>query len=62
MDAHMNGVGSKYVQSRGYDKLLYAITADDKSHASKVEYNVKQLSKHEKPAFFREHDDLYYEH
>lgn len=55
MDTHKSGKGSKYVASKGFDKVLFVIEADDRSSASKIEYAVKQRNKFDKMQFFREH-------
>ena len=57
MSEHEKGVGSKYVASKGFWKLLFVIRCSCRSEASKVEYAVKQLSRDEKFRFFREHED-----
>lgn len=59
--SHTEGRGSSYVASRGVNHLLYAIQAEDRSHASKIEHGVKQLRREEKQAFFAEHSALAYQ-
>ncbi|PIN93407.1 hypothetical protein COU54_03345 [Candidatus Pacearchaeota archaeon CG10_big_fil_rev_8_21_14_0_10_31_24] len=45
---HQTGKGSKYVKSNGFKKLLGSISALNKSNASKLEYEIKQLPRTEK--------------
>lgn len=61
MDVHESGRGSKYVARKGFKRLLYAIEAENRSRASKLEYRIKQLQRHEKLEFFRAHDDLVFD-
>jgi putative endonuclease len=60
MKVHASGKGSKYVASKGFDELLFVISAEDKSSALKIEYAVKQRNKFDKMQFFREHEDRVY--
>jgi len=62
MAKHKKRTGSKYVRSKGFKKLLYAIHVVDKSEASKMEYQVKQLERNDKIGFFLKHPDLGYDH
>ena len=48
MKAHANGTGSKYVNRKGFKKLLRVKECADKSDACKCEYQIKQLSRWEK--------------
>jgi putative endonuclease len=52
MKTHEAGKGSKYVRAKGFCKLLSSKNFENKSEASKVEYEIKQLSKDEKLRFF----------
>ena len=58
MQAHKSGVGSKYVNSTGFNRLLHAITVQNKSIAAKLEYKIKQLDRNDKITFFMQHPDL----
>ena len=58
MQAHKSGAGSKYVKSKGFNRLLHAIIAEDKSIAAKLEYKIKQLDRNDKITFFMQHPDL----
>lgn len=62
LQAHRNGSrGSKYLQGRGPYELVFEHAIGERGLASRVEYRIKQLPKHEKerllrsPAAFREH-------
>ena len=48
MKAHSTGKGSKYVAAKGFKRLITSKEYKNKSEASKAEYNIKQLKKHEK--------------
>jgi predicted GIY-YIG superfamily endonuclease len=61
MKQHREGNGSKYVRAKGYDELLYAITATSKSEALRTEHAVKQKSAAEKERFFEVHKDQVYQ-
>ena len=61
MNEHQNGEGSKYVQSRGYKYLAYAIRTRDRSEATRVEQRVKDLQPDEKQPFFHNHNELAYQ-
>ena len=52
MEAHRKGVGSKYVRSKGFGRLLYSISVADKSSALKMEYKVKQMERNDKISYF----------
>lgn len=54
MAVHKSGKGSKYVKSKGFRCLLGSIKCKDKSVASKMEYEIKQLSRSQKLKFFYE--------
>ena len=58
MNAHKKGVGSKYVRSKRFKKILHAITVIDKSQAAKMEYSIKQLERNDKITFFMKHPNL----
>jgi putative endonuclease len=57
MAAHESGKGSKYVRRKGYLQLLHVIKVKDKSEASKLEYQIKQLRRNDKITFFMKHKD-----
>ncbi|MCV6606698.1 MAG: GIY-YIG nuclease family protein [Campylobacterales bacterium] len=46
--------GAKYTSSRRPVKLIYSEKCQDKSHASKREYQIKKLSKNAKTALIEE--------
>ena len=50
---HNSGKGAKYTRARRPVRLVYAETVPDFSAALKREYQLKQLSKHEKEALCR---------
>lgn len=52
MDAHANGKGSKYVDKKGFKKLLRTKLCKDKSDACKCEYLIKKLPRNSKLAWF----------
>jgi len=52
MEVHAQGRGSKYVNSRGFRKLLRALPCKNKSSAFKKECEVKKLKRHEKLDYF----------
>ena len=58
METHKSGKGSKYVNSKGFNRLLHTIKADDKAHAAKLEYQIKQLPRNDTITFFVKHPDL----
>jgi putative endonuclease len=43
-----NGKGAKYLKGRGPLTLVWQYQARDRSHASRIEYAIKQLGKTEK--------------
>jgi len=45
---HNNGSGAKYTKGRSPVKLLYTESFNNRSEASKREYQIKQLTKKEK--------------
>jgi putative endonuclease len=45
---HNSGIGSRYTRGRRPVKLLARWDCEDKSHASKMEYSIKQLSRKNK--------------
>ena len=57
MKTHKEGKGSKYIRSKGFGRLLHAISAKDKSTALKIEYKIKQLERNDKITFFMQHED-----
>jgi predicted GIY-YIG superfamily endonuclease len=52
MTIHQTGRGSKYVCSRGFNRLLAFKKYNTKSEALKIEYVLKQLPKNKKLEFF----------
>jgi len=52
MEAHATGKGSKYVYKKGFKELLRAKPCKDKSEACKCEYEIKQLQRKDKLAWF----------
>ena len=52
MKTHSDGKGSKYVNRKGFKKLLYAKPCKDKSDAHKKEYQIKQLQRNQKIEWF----------
>ena len=51
--AHANGTGARYTRGRGPLELIYQRTCRDRSHAQRVEYQIKQLTRVEKLALVR---------
>ena len=45
---HNSGIGSKYTRGRKPVKLLAKCNCADKSHASKMEYRIKGLTREDK--------------
>lgn len=58
MDAHKSGSGSKYVKAKGFGELLHFVECADKYEAFRFEYEVKQLDKWDKIAWFVEKKKL----
>jgi len=54
MNAHATGKGSKYVNKKGFKKLLRALPCKDKSEACRFEYEIKRLPRREKLSWFDE--------
>ena len=54
MDSHATGKGSKYVNKKGFKKLLFAKPCKNKSDACKKEYFVKHLPRNKKLNWFQE--------
>ena len=52
METHAKGKGSKYVNKKGFKKLLKAKPCKDKSEACKYEYAIKQLPRNQKLDWF----------
>jgi len=52
MKAHATGKGSKYVNKKGFRKLLRTKRCTDKSNACKCEYAIKKLPRSEKLDWF----------
>jgi putative endonuclease len=52
MKAHVTGKGSKYVNQKGFGKLLRFKVCKDKSDACKREYEIKQLHRSRKLGWF----------
>lgn len=52
MNAHATGKGSKYVDKKGFKKLLRAKPCKNKSDACKCEYEIKQLPRNLKLNWF----------
>ena len=52
METHVTGKGSKYVNKKGFKKLLRAKPCKDKSQACKFEYEIKQLPRNKKLDWF----------
>ncbi len=48
LEAHQKGTGAKYTRSRLPVKLVYTESCNDRSHASKREYAVKNLTRSQK--------------
>lgn len=55
MKVHASGNGSKYVQKKGFKRLIRALPCKDKSEACKFEYEIKQLPRREKLDWFDSH-------
>jgi len=51
--AHKEGKGSKYVNLKGYKKLLVKKKCKSKSQALKEEHKIKQLKKYDKLSYFQ---------
>lgn len=47
---HQEGKGAKYLRGKGPLTLVWSYSVEDKSTALKLEYRIKQLSKHKKEA------------
>ena len=45
---HLNNKGAKYLRGRGPIELVFSHNAGDRSTASRLEYQVKQLKRQEK--------------
>jgi putative endonuclease len=45
---HNSGIGSRYTRGRRPVKLLASWKLEDKSHAAKMEYRIKQLTRKDK--------------
>ena len=45
---HTGNKGSKYLKGKGPLELVWQYPADDRGHASKLEYRIKQLDKSDK--------------
>ncbi len=56
IDVHNAGKGAKYTQRRLPVALVYSEAADNRSTASKREYQIKQLSRAEKIKMIRENN------
>lgn len=54
IEAHSTGKGSKYVDRKGFRRLIGFKECSDRSEASKEEYKIKQLSHNEKLDYFKE--------
>lgn len=52
MEAHATGKGSKYVYKKGFKKLLRVLPCKSRSEACKFEYEVKNLPRNKKLAWF----------
>ncbi|MDH3353217.1 MAG: GIY-YIG nuclease family protein [Nanoarchaeota archaeon] len=52
MKAHAEGKGSKYVQRKGFRKLLRTKECIDRSDAQKAECQIKKLQKYDKLDWF----------
>lgn len=52
MFKHKTGKGSRYVFSKGFNRLIGFKLCSDRSEATKIEYKIKQLSKKDKLSFF----------
>jgi len=52
MKAHAEGKGSKYVNKKGFKKLLRVKKCKNKSDACKCEYVIKKLPRSEKLGWF----------
>lgn len=48
IDEHNNGKGAKYTQGRGPVSLVYTENFEDRSQASKREFEIKALTKDQK--------------
>jgi putative endonuclease len=53
--AHNQGKGAKYTRNRGPVELLATWTSPSKSEAMKLEYSIKQMSRHEKQILIMEY-------
>jgi len=51
LQQHNNGTGAKYTKGRGPVSLVKSFECADRSEASKLEYQIKQLSREEKLNF-----------
>ncbi len=54
MKTHAEGKGSKYVNKKGFKKLLFAKPCLTKSQAFKDEYQIKQLPRNQKLNWFKD--------
>lgn len=55
ISAHNQGKGAKYTRNRGPVELLAMWTSPSKSEAMKLEYSIKQMSRHEKQILIMEY-------
>lgn len=53
INAHKNGRGSKYVNSRGFKQIIATKKFETKSEALRAEYQIKQLPREEKLKWFK---------
>lgn len=53
--AHNQGKGAKYTRKRGPVELLATWISPSKSEAMKLEYSIKQMSRHEKQILIMQH-------
>lgn len=56
MKSHASGKGSKYIRSRGFEKVLFIKECESRSEALKKEYFVKQLKQEQKIKWFLNHE------
>ncbi|MDO5713185.1 MAG: GIY-YIG nuclease family protein [Tissierellia bacterium] len=61
VEAHSKGLGAKYTRGRGPVKLVYYECYNDKIHAMKREYQIKQLSRKNKENLIREGSEKVFE-
>lgn len=58
IQAHREGRGAKYLRGKGVITLEWSMEAEDRSHASKLEFAIKGLSKKQKEEIIKNSSDF----